>query len=102
MPRLLAAAEQKYPLLSAEDAARNGVGKEVMLLSEANQELYDDIISNFYSKKQGAPQYKINPRTSQGLSGKIEKMDDYLPHGSLEYPLERDAMPGVEDDRSLT
>jgi 5'-3' exoribonuclease 2 len=102
MPRLLAAAQSKYPLLSPEDAARNGVGKEVLLLSEANQEFYDDIISNFYSKKQGAPTFKIDPSLSQGLSGKVEKQDDYLPHGSLEYPLKRKGMPDLEDDRSLT
>lgn len=102
MPRLLAAAESKYPLLSPEDARRNGVGREVLLLSEANQEFYDDIISNFYSKKQGAPTFKIDPRLSQGLSGTVDKQDDYLPHGSLEYPLERKGMPDVEDDRSLT
>lgn len=102
MPRLLAAAEKKYPLLSAADTARNGLGKEVLLLSEANQELYDDIISQFYSKKQGSTEYKINPRLAQGLSGKVEKQEDYLPHGSLEYPLESKNMPNVEDDRSLT
>ncbi|KAH6656466.1 XRN 5'-3' exonuclease N-terminus-domain-containing protein [Truncatella angustata] len=102
MPRLLAAAEKKYPLLSTDDSARNGLGKEVLLLSEANHELYDDIISHFYSKKQGAPEHKIDPRLAQGLSGKVEKQDDYLPHGTLEYPLERKGMPNVDDDRSLT
>lgn len=102
MPRLLAAAEKKYPLLSAADTARNGLGKEVLLLSEANQELYDDITSHFYSKKQGGSEFKINPRIAQGLSGKVEKQEDYLPHGTLEYPLESKGMPNVEDDRSLT
>ncbi|KAI1869034.1 uncharacterized protein JN550_006021 [Neoarthrinium moseri] len=102
MPRLLAAAEKKYPLLSPEDALRNGVGKEALLLSEANQELYDVIITNFYSKKQGAPKYKIDPRLAQGLSGRVEKLDEYLPHGALEYPLGSDSMPNVDDDRSLT
>ncbi|KAI0020414.1 exoribonuclease Dhp1 [Xylariomycetidae sp. FL0641] len=102
MPRLLAAVQEKYKQLSPEDAARNGVGREVLLLSEANQELYDDIISHFYSKKQGAPVYNLDSRKSQGLSGKVEKMDEYLPHGMLEYPLERKALPDVEDDRSLT
>lgn len=102
MPRLLAAVEEKYPLLSAEDAARNSVGKDVLLLSEANQDLYDDIITHFYSKKQGAPRYKLDPRLSQGLSGRIEKMPEYLPHGSLEYPLERKGMPSLDDDRSVT
>ncbi|KAI0485820.1 exoribonuclease Dhp1 [Xylaria cf. heliscus] len=102
MPRLLAAIEEKYHLLSAEDAARNEPGREYLLLSEENQELYDDIIAQFYSKKQGAPKYKLDPRKSQGLSGKIEKMPDYLPHSTLEYPLERKEMPDVDNDRSLT
>ncbi|KAI0376580.1 exoribonuclease 2 [Hypomontagnella monticulosa] len=102
MPRLLAAVEEKYPLLSADDAARNSVGKDVLLLSEANQDLYDDIITHFYSKKQGAPKYKLDPRLSQGLSGGIEKMPEYLPHGSLEYPLDRKGMPNLDDDRSVT
>ncbi|KAI1494422.1 exoribonuclease Dhp1 [Biscogniauxia mediterranea] len=102
MPRLLAAIEEKYPLLSAEDAARNGVGKPVLLLSEANRELYDDIISHFYSKKQGDPKYKLDSRLSRGLAGRIEKMAEYLPHGTLEYPLERKGMPSLDDDRSLT
>ncbi|KAI1262337.1 exoribonuclease Dhp1 [Xylariaceae sp. FL1019] len=102
MPRLLAAVEEKYPLLSPEDAARNAPGRECLILSEANQELYDDIIGQFYSKKQGAPEYDLDARKSRGLSGKIEKMDDYLPHGTLEYPLERKALPDVDDDRSIT
>ncbi|RYC65280.1 hypothetical protein CHU98_g952 [Xylaria longipes] len=102
MPRLLAAIEEKYPLLSADDAARNEPGREYLLLSEENQELYDDIIAHFYSKKQGAPKYKLDARKSQGLSGKIEKMPDYLPHSTLEYPLERKEMPDVDNDRSLT
>ena len=102
MPRLLAAIEEKYPLLAPEDAARNEPGKEYLLLSEENQELYDDIIAQFYSKKQGAPLTKLDPRKSQGLSGKIEKMPEYLPHATLEYPLERKGMPDIDDDRSLT
>ena len=102
MPRLLAEVEKRYPHLSEEDTARNEPGREILILSEANQELYDDIISNFYSKKQGAPVYKLNPRLSQGLAGKVEKLPDYLPHGPLEYPLERKSMPDLDDDRSLT
>ncbi|KAH8161899.1 hypothetical protein CIB48_g6348 [Xylaria polymorpha] len=102
MPRLLAAIEEKYPLLSADDAARNDPGREYLLLSEENQELYDDIIAQFYSKKQGASKYQLDPRKSQGLSGKIEKMPDYLPHSTLEYPLEGKEMPNVDNDRSLT
>ncbi|KAI4861390.1 exoribonuclease Dhp1 [Hypoxylon rubiginosum] len=102
MPRLLAAVEQKYPLLTADDAARNSMGRDVLILSEANQDLYDDIITHFYSKKQGEPKYELDPRLSRGLSGKIEKIPEYLPRGTLEYPLERKPFPDLDDDRSLT
>ncbi|OAA59669.1 RasGAP [Niveomyces insectorum RCEF 264] len=102
MKRLLAAVEQKYPLLSPEDVIRNGVGKVVLMLSDADTALYDEITSNFYSKRQGATQYKLNPLTSGGIAGKIEKIEDYIPHGSLAYPLERKAFPDIEYDRSLS
>ncbi|KAK1656507.1 XRN 5'-3' exonuclease N-terminus-domain-containing protein [Colletotrichum godetiae] len=101
MPRLLAAIETKYPLLSEADKARNGVGRDVLLLSDAHHELYDEITTGFYSKKKGAPTLKLSPRTSDGLAGNIEKIPDYLPHGELVYPLERGGMPNLDYDRSL-
>lgn len=101
MPRLLSAVEKKYPLLSAEDTARNSVGKDVLLLSDAHPALYDEITANFYSKKQGPTKFKLNPATSDGLAGIVEKIEGYIPHGSLVYPLKRDAFPDVEYDRSL-
>jgi len=101
MPRLLAAVEKKYPLLSADDTARNTVGKDVLLLSDAHEALYDEITINFYSKKQGPTKFKLNPAKSDGLAGTVEKIEGYIPHGSLVYPLKRNAMPDVEYDRSL-
>lgn len=101
MPRLLAAVEQRYPLLSPEDADRNKLGKVVLLLSDANSSLYSDITSHFYTKKRDTPNFDLDPRISGGLAGKVEKLDDYLPHGCLEYPLQRKAMPSLEYDRSL-
>lgn len=101
MPRLLAAVQSKYPLLSPENAARNVVGKVDLLLSDGHEGIYDEILTNFYSKKQGAPQFKLNPKTSGGLSGKVVKQDDYVPHGMLQYPLERKTMPDLEYDRSV-
>jgi len=100
--RLLAAMAKKYPLLSPEVAARNGVGKDVLLVAEAHQALYDDIATNFYSKKQGPPSFKLNPRVSEGLAGKVEKNEAYLPHGSLTFPLESGGMPSLDDDRSIS
>jgi 5'-3' exoribonuclease 2 len=89
--RLLDAMAKLYPLLPPEEAARNVVGKDVLLVSE----------TNFYSKKQGSSEYKLNPRISEGLAGKVEKNDTYLPHGSLTFPLESGGMPDLDEDRSI-
>ena len=101
MKRLLPAIEKRYPLLSPADQIRNGMGKIVMLLSDADTALYDEITSNFYSKRQGVTKYKLDPLTSGGIAGNIEKIEDYIPHGSLTYPLERKALPDIEYDRSI-
>ncbi|CAK7197772.1 5'-3' exoribonuclease 2 [Sporothrix eucalyptigena] len=102
MKRLLSAIEKRYPLLSPADQIRNGVGKIVMLLSDADTALYDEITSNFYSKRQGSLKYKLDPLTSGGVAGNVEKIGDYIPHGSLAYPLERKALPDIEYDRSVS
>lgn len=99
--RLLTAMAKKYPLLPADVAARNGVGKDVLLVAEAHQALYDDIATNFYSKKQGPPSFKLNPRISEGLAGKVAKNESYLPHGSLTFPLTSGGMPSLDEDRSI-
>lgn len=99
--RLLEAMGKVYPTLPADVAARNGVGRDVLLVAEAHTALYGDLASNFYSKKQGPGTFKINPRVSQGLSGIAEKDDSYLPHGRLIFPLETGDMPSLEDDRSI-
>jgi 5'-3' exoribonuclease 2 len=98
--RLLNAMAKVYPLLSPEDAARNVVGKDVLLLSDGHP-LYDEITSTFYSKKQGAPKYKLSVKVSEGLAGKIEKDESVLPWGTLSFPFSEDAMPEIESDRSL-
>ncbi|GAB1193611.1 5'-3' exoribonuclease 2 [Aspergillus pseudonomiae] len=59
--RLLTAMEKKYPLLSDDERHRNTVGREVLLLSDGHP-LYQDLVANFYSKKQGAPKYTLNMR----------------------------------------
>ncbi|KAK3343968.1 exoribonuclease [Lasiosphaeria hispida] len=102
MPRLLAAMETKNELLTPEDKVRNGLGKDVLIISDSHANLYDEITTHFYSKKQGAPFFTLDPKTSDGLAGKVEKIEGYHPHGSLVYPLSRSAMPDVEYDRSLS
>lgn len=101
MPRLLEAMETKQHLLSPEDQARNAPGHDVLLISDAHPGLYDDITSQFYSKKSSAPKFKLNPKRSDGLAGEVEKIEGYVPHGSLVYPLERNTMPDVDYDRSM-
>ena len=101
MPRLLKAVEGKYGLLSAEDTARNSVGKDVLIISDANHEAYDEITTGVYSKKKGPPVVELDPKATAGLSGKVEKLKEYVPHGELKYPLERKTMPDIDYDRSL-
>ena len=98
--RLLSAMAKKYPLMPPDMAARNTVGKDALFVAEAHAALYSDIAENFYSKRQGPPKFKLNPRISQGLTGVVEKIEASLPHGALNFPLS-DTMPSLEDDRSI-
>lgn len=101
MERLLSAMAKKDHLLSDDERARNERGQDVLIISDAHPDLYDDIITHFYSKKQGEPRYNLDPRKSDGLAGEVEKIADYLPHVALTYPLERKSMPDIDYDRSL-
>lgn len=98
--RLLDAMAKKYPMLSAEEVARNELGRDVLIMSDRHP-LYEEVATNFYSKRQGSPKYKLNPRVSEGLAGIIEKNEDYLPQSSLEFPLSRGDMPTLEEDHSI-
>lgn len=98
--RLLDAMATRYPLLSAEDVARNAMGKDVLIMSSRHP-LYEEIATNFYSKRQGSPKYKLNPRISEGLAGKVEKNEDYIPQSSLTSPLEEGIMPNLDEDNSI-
>ena len=98
--RLLDAMATKYPLLSAEEHARNEKGRDVLIMSDRHP-LYEEVAANFYSKRQGAPKYKLNPSVSEGLAGKVEKNEDYLPQSSLNFPLGEGLMPNLEEDHSI-
>lgn len=98
--RLLAAMEKKYHLLTEDEKIRNSVGREVLLLSDRHP-LYRDLAGNFYSKKPGPPKYKLNMRVSDGLAGRVERNEMYIPHSSLVSPLEKYGMPSLDEDHSL-
>ena len=98
--RLLDAMATRYPLLSAEDVARNERGKDALIFSDRHP-LYEEVATNFYSKRQGSPKYKLTPAISQGLAGKVEKNENYLPGMSLDFPLENGDMSSLEEDHSI-
>ena len=98
--RLLDAMATRYPLLSTDDVARNAMGKDVLIMSNRHP-LYEEIATNFYSKRQGSPKYKLNPRISEGLAGKVGKNEDYIPQSSLVFPLEEGVMPNLDEDNSI-
>lgn len=98
--RLLSAMATKYPLLSAEDAARNEPGKDVLIMSDRHP-LYEEIATNFYSKRQGLPKFKLNSLLSEGLAGSVEKNEDYLPQSALNFPLSDGGMPDLDVDNSI-
>jgi 5'-3' exoribonuclease 2 len=98
--RLLAAMATRYPLLSKDEHRRNARGRDIMMFSTSHP-MYQDVLSNFYSKKQGSSHFKLNPRNSDGLSGKVEKIESFLPQGPLTSPLENIELPSVVEDRSM-
>lgn len=99
--RLLEAMAKKYPLLSAEDAARNEMGRDALIMSDRHP-LYEEVAMNFYSKRQGSPKYKLNPKISGGLAGKVEKNEQYIPQSALVFPLQDGGMPDLEEDHSIS
>ena len=101
--RLLAAMGTKYPLLTAEEHARNERGHDALIISEQNP-LYEQLALKFYSKKS-----KDASKTSQlamqksQLAGEVIKNEEFLPHMDLVGP-EPDIKldPEVDDDRSMS
>lgn len=98
--RLLDAMATKYPLLSAADVARNEPGSDALILSDRHP-LYEEIASNFYSKRRDQSTLKLDPRISGGLAGKVQKNEDYLPQSSLHFPLDEAELPSLDEDHSI-
>ena len=98
--RLLDAMAARYPLLSAEEHARNEMGKDVLIISDRHP-LYEELATNFYSRRQGAPKLKLIPSISEGLAGSVEKNENYIPQSSLSFPLSDGTMPDLDEDHSI-
>lgn len=100
--RLLDAMATKYPLLTEDEKSRNSFGHDALLFSTKHP-LYEDVATNFYSKKAKAPQFSLNPRVSEGLAGKVEKNENYLPSSSLNFPLPGETpFQEIDDDQSIS
>lgn len=99
--RLLKAMNTKYPLLSDEEKERNDLGRDVLSFSDKHP-LHANVMEAFYSKSQGSPKVSLDSKISQGLAGKIEKDEDFLPSGSLIFPGDSGAMPDIPEDRSIS
>lgn len=101
--KLLDAMNTKYPLLTEDEARRNAFGEEALIFSTRHP-LYDEVATNFYSKKAGAPKFKLNPKLSEGLAGKVSKDEDYAPNSELVFPLEggtQDDFTSLDQDESV-
>lgn len=98
---LLKAMATKYPLLTPEEHARNTVGSDVLLF-HSQHPMYEDLAMSWYSKKQGEAKMKLNARKTEGLSGHVEKNEEYIPQSALVYPLTDGAMPSIDMDQSMS
>ncbi|TKA70638.1 hypothetical protein B0A55_05742 [Friedmanniomyces simplex] len=103
--RLLAAMQEKYPLLTADEQRRNAFGAEALIFSTKHP-LYDDVATKFYGKRQGKEKFKLDAATSEGLAGKVAKEEGYIPNSGLTYPLEeggsQEEFTSLEQDDSAT
>jgi 5'-3' exoribonuclease 2 len=98
--RLLDAMNERYHLLSEDEKARNTVGHDYLLFS-GQHPMYDDLVMNWYSKKAGEAEMKLNPLKSDKLSGKVFKNEEFLPQSTLVYPLSNGGMPDLDIDNSM-
>lgn len=98
--RLLEAMLTKYHLLTDDEKARNTMGRDVLLLSDRHP-LYKELATNFYSKKQGSSRLKLNMRISEGLGGKVERNEAYIPHSALVASIDDAELPTIEEDHSI-
>ncbi|KAL1960864.1 hypothetical protein VTO42DRAFT_5847 [Malbranchea cinnamomea] len=99
--RLLAAMAKRYHLLTDEEKLRNEMGRDVLLISDRHP-LYKEFTAHFYSKRQSTPKLKLNMRVSEGLGGKVERNESYIPHSSLVPPVDGVDLPTLDEDHSIS
>lgn len=99
--RLLDAMATRYPGLSPDEVERNSVGQEILMFSHMHP-MYDQILGNFYGRKQGKTEMELVSEKSEGLTGKVMKLESFMPSAPLEFPLEGVDQPGLAVDNHLS
>jgi 5'-3' exoribonuclease 2 len=101
--RLLKAMGTKYPLLTADEHARNERGQDALLISDQNS-LYEQLVLKFYSKKsKDAPKTLKLSMQKFMLAGEVTKNEDFLPNMDLIGPQPDIKLdPEIDDDRSMS
>lgn len=101
MPRLLAAVEAKYHLLTEDEQRRNGLGHDILMFSDSHA-LDQDVSQTFFGLGAKSERFELDPRVSDGLIGAVVKPDDFVPHMTLMPPFDTDQMEAIPGDRSIT
>jgi len=103
--KLLMAMDTKYPLLTKDEHRRNSFGDEILAFTTQHP-LYEEIIGNFYSKKQiKGETLKLETKKSDGLAGDIGKDGEYTPSSEVIYPLSGESQgqyASLDQDESAT
>ncbi|EPS35463.1 hypothetical protein H072_11158 [Dactylellina haptotyla CBS 200.50] len=102
--RLLNAMNKIYPKISDAEKARNEMGSELLLFSESHP-LYDELATQFFSKRAIEGDFQLDPRVSEGLSGSVRKDPNFIPHSGLSFPfsnMSSDLYGDIDDDQSMS
>jgi 5'-3' exoribonuclease 2 len=99
--RLLTAMKTRESQLSDDERQRNEFGQDILYFKNTHT-MYDDVRTNFYSKKsKGITDFTLNPANTDALSGKVEKIEEFLPLGPISWPFESDAMESLASDQTM-
>ncbi|KAK6527838.1 5'-3' exoribonuclease 2 [Orbilia ellipsospora] len=102
--RLLTAMNKVYPNITDDEKERNEMGSELLLFSESHP-LYDELATQFFSKRAIEGDFPLDPRVSEGLSGAVRKDPNFIPHSGVTFPFTNvtsDIYGDIDDDQSMS
>ncbi|KAF3925491.1 hypothetical protein AA313_de0202784 [Arthrobotrys entomopaga] len=101
--RLLSAMDKVYSNITDDERERNEMGNELLLFSESHP-LYDELATQFFSKRAIEGDFPLDPRVSEGLSGAVRKDPNFIPHSGITFPFTNvtsDIYGDIDDDQSM-